>query len=228
MFFSRLISTAEWGLLLYRTLAQHLLPVANTGVQLARFVINSSEQGVHYDSDLLAYAHPLVHEVILCPNLLPLCTLHVFSNEMFLCPMVFMYLYACDPLNPQLSPMFHTFFAYYIEPFCFINVCNVMWYIDMQPRIPCNVYIEYRKRHHKGDLSFRVIALFLRSFFALLCVLNCVSCLYSFMVPFPFFKGLFHFTFYFGLCECTIEFRGAIPCSISKVRWTLNSPVRIA
>lgn len=44
------------GLIVYRTLAQRLLPVANRGVQLARFLITSSLQEVQYDSDLLASA----------------------------------------------------------------------------------------------------------------------------------------------------------------------------
>ena len=37
------------GLVLYRTLAQRLLPVANKGVQLARLVIGSCRQGFQYD-----------------------------------------------------------------------------------------------------------------------------------------------------------------------------------
>lgn len=56
------------GLIVYRTLAQRLLPVANRGVQLARFLITSSLQGVQYDSDLLASAEWLLHEVSAMPN----------------------------------------------------------------------------------------------------------------------------------------------------------------
>ncbi|KAG0514723.1 hypothetical protein BDA96_10G217900, partial [Sorghum bicolor] len=47
------------GLILYRSLAQSLLPVANRGVQLARFVINSSLEGVSYDPSLLSLAQQL-------------------------------------------------------------------------------------------------------------------------------------------------------------------------
>jgi hypothetical protein len=49
------------SLVLYRTLAQHLFPIANRGLQLARFLISSSQQGVQHDSDLLACARGLVH-----------------------------------------------------------------------------------------------------------------------------------------------------------------------
>lgn len=123
--------------------------------------------------------------------------------------------------------MFHTLLVCYIEPFCFISLCNIMWYINMQPRISCNVYIEYTKRHHKGDLSSRIIVLFGRSFFASLCVLDSVSRFYSTLVLMPFLKEHFHFTFFFGLAKCTVQLPGAIPCSISRVGWTLSSPVRI-
>ena len=51
------------GLIVYRSLAQRLLCVANRGVQLARFLISSSLQGVQYDSNLLASAKWLLHEV---------------------------------------------------------------------------------------------------------------------------------------------------------------------
>jgi len=44
------------GLMLYRTLAQRLLPVANRGVQLARLVIGSQQRGVQYDPTLVASA----------------------------------------------------------------------------------------------------------------------------------------------------------------------------
>jgi len=56
------------GLVLYRTLAQRLLPVANKGVQLARLVIGSCRQGFQYDPSVLAYAERLVHEVNNIPN----------------------------------------------------------------------------------------------------------------------------------------------------------------
>lgn len=56
------------GLVLYRTLAQRLLPDANRGVQLARIVIDSCHQGFQYDADVLAYAEQIIHEVNNIPN----------------------------------------------------------------------------------------------------------------------------------------------------------------
>lgn len=51
------------GLLLYRTLAQRLLPVANRGIQLARLLIMASHDDSQANPQLLAYAHQLMHNV---------------------------------------------------------------------------------------------------------------------------------------------------------------------
>jgi hypothetical protein len=51
------------SLVLYRNLAHQLFPIANRGVQLARFLISSSQQGVQHNSDLLASARGLIHVV---------------------------------------------------------------------------------------------------------------------------------------------------------------------
>lgn len=56
------------GLVLYRTLAQRLLPVANRGVQLARLVISAFEQGHSHSSGLVASAQRLLDEVTCIPD----------------------------------------------------------------------------------------------------------------------------------------------------------------
>lgn len=55
------------GLILYRTLAQWLLHVANRGTQLARFVMSASHQSGQIGPDLLACAEQLVHELCVMP-----------------------------------------------------------------------------------------------------------------------------------------------------------------
>jgi hypothetical protein len=56
------------GLLLYRTLAQRLFPIANRGVQLARLVIAASQHEGMYSSALTASAHQLIEEMIAVPD----------------------------------------------------------------------------------------------------------------------------------------------------------------
>jgi hypothetical protein len=56
------------GLILYRTLAQRLLPIANRGVQLARLVTSTFEREPSDCSALVASAQRLLDELASIPN----------------------------------------------------------------------------------------------------------------------------------------------------------------
>lgn len=52
------------GLVLYGALTQRLLPVASRGVQLARILIVTWQEGFQCDPDVLAYAERIVHNFV--------------------------------------------------------------------------------------------------------------------------------------------------------------------
>lgn len=56
------------GLLLYRTLAQRLSPVANRGIHLARLVMAASNQQNIYFPSLIASVQQLIDEIISIPD----------------------------------------------------------------------------------------------------------------------------------------------------------------